>query len=202
MLQVTDPTLKRLLLGQIVEAIEVGGMDDLLRRGFRPEFLDALRHRKARDLIELARQDAVRFAVAIDQDAMLAALKRLDWRRRDGMLYEYFVAHGATVQLVCTLFRKSADEVRGLRALMLPEKALKGRSRMPAPAVRDRIHARWHAIHAQNAAASLRERFYALHQSFPDCGIDALQKTLNEFTAQPDAASAAHARQRSRETSS
>jgi hypothetical protein len=130
MLQVTDSTLKRLLLGQIVEAIESGGMDDLLRRGFRPEFLDVLRHRKARDLIELARQDAVRFAVAIDQDAMLAALKRLDWRRGDGMLYEYFVAHGATVQMVCTLFRKSADEVRSLRALTLPKKALKGHSRM------------------------------------------------------------------------
>ena len=57
MLRIINPLLKRLLLEQIVEQIDGGGLDELLQAGFSAEFLDMLRHRPARDLIKLVNND-------------------------------------------------------------------------------------------------------------------------------------------------
>ncbi|MBS0291224.1 MAG: hypothetical protein JSS01_01700 [Proteobacteria bacterium] len=56
---------------------------------------------------------------------------------------------------------------------------------MPAPAVRDQIHARWAELETDDPHGSLRDRLYRLHQSFPDCRIDSLCRTIDEFSAEP-----------------
>lgn len=180
-LHVTNPALKQMLFAQIVSCIDNGGMDDLLRAGYSAEFLDTIRHRKARDFIAISNRDDVRFVVSFDEDSVFSSLMKLDMLRRDAMLYEYFVRHGATVQFVCTLFRKSASEVRALRALFMNDGDLVGQRGLPPDDVRDRIHVQWAQIQDKQHGQSLRERIYSLHKAFPEHRIDALCRTLNEF---------------------
>ena len=179
MLSITNPTLKKLMLDQIVECIDTGGLDDLLQAGFSHEFLDALRHRTTRDLIKVSEFSDLEFRVSLKEDVILSILQRLDLQRRDAMMLEYFVRHGAAVQVICTLFRRSAEEVRALRSQLVNPDAK--RTRMPPTDVRDRIHTRWHELQSRQSDATMRDQLYALHQSFPDTAIDALCRTLNEF---------------------
>ena len=51
MIALTNTVIKRLILEQIVEMIDTGGIDELLQAGFSAEFLDLVRHRPARALI-------------------------------------------------------------------------------------------------------------------------------------------------------
>lgn len=183
MLRITDPALKRMVLDQIVACIEAGGIDGLLEAGFSPEFLDAIRHRPARDLIKLAESAPLEFRVSMQEKSITDYLCRLDLIRRDAQLCEYFIRNGAATQLVTTLFRMPADDVRALRAQLLPTDEAPKRTRMPAPDVRDCIHARWSEL--ERAGLSQRERIYELHQTFPDCRIDALCRTINEFSDTP-----------------
>ena len=78
MLRITNQTLKRIILDQIVESIDSGGLDDLLQAGFSPEFLDSMRHRPARDLIKIAEIPSLEFRVSIQEREISAYLSRLD----------------------------------------------------------------------------------------------------------------------------
>lgn len=170
---------------QIVEQIDGGGLDELLQAGFSAEFLDMVRHRPARDLIKLSELPALDFRVFIEEGAIMGYLGRLDVMRRDQAMREYFVRNGTPVRVMCDFFRMSADDVRVLRAQLLPPGEQIGRNRMPPPAVRDLIHRRWGDIQRDMAGAQHREWMYALHQSFPDIRIDALCRSLNEFEEEP-----------------
>ncbi len=185
MLCITNPTLKRLMLEQIVEQIDGGGIDELLESGFSAEFLDMLRHRPARDLIKVSEFPCLSLRVSVQEQAIMSYLTRLDAMRRDSHMREYFIRHGAPVRVMCDFFRMSAEDVRALRAQLLPPHEQQGRNRMPPPDVRDRIHDTWHAISRDHPNAPPRERMYLLHQSFPDIRIDALCRSLNEFNDEP-----------------
>lgn len=184
-LRVTDPWIKRTVLAMLVERIDAGGIDDLLQAGFTGAFLDAIRHRPARDLIRIAEVPQLEICVRFDEQAVLNQLARLDMMRRDAALREYFVVHGAPRRLLCELFRMSAEDVRQLREQLLPAGQQSGRARLPPEKVRDQVHARWDAIQREQANASLREQFYLLHQSFPDLRIDSICLTLSEFSDEP-----------------
>lgn len=183
MLRITDPALKRMVLNQIVASMDAGGIDDLLKAGFSAEFLDSMRHRPARDLIKVSEVPAIEFRVSLHEQGITEYLQRLDLMRRDAEMCEYFVRHGAAVQTVSMLFHISADDVRNLRAQLLPPELVGRRNRMPPPDVRDQIHARWAEL--ERIEESRRERLYLLHQSFPDCRIDALCRTVDEFADTP-----------------
>lgn len=179
MLQIKDPLIKRLLLEQIVEEIDGGGIDGLLRAGFSAEFLDSMRHRSARDLIRIAALP-INLHVRFEEDSVASFLSRLDSSRKSAKMCEYFIRHGASVRMMCDLFRLSAEDVRALRAQLLDaEDATRGR--MPPARERDRIHESWHALKTAHPKASFRDQVYRLHQQFHGLQIDALCRTLNEF---------------------
>ncbi|GKS96788.1 STY4526/YPO1902 family pathogenicity island replication protein [Acidovorax sp. SUPP2825] len=180
MLAITNPMLKRMLLEHLVEHMDQGGFDALLTAGFTPEFLDSLRHRPARDLINIA-QTELDIRVALPQRAIAACLQRLDWQRRDAHLREYFIRHGASRQMVCQFFKLTADEFRDLRELLVPDGVPSGRPSMPSERLRDEIHRVWHEMERSGEHPTLRERIYALHQRFPDLRIQALHATVTEF---------------------
>ena len=182
MLEVTNPLLKRLILEHIIEQIDGGGITELLQAGFSAEFLDELRGRSARDLIRLSEFDALAFRVSLPEPLVGQFLARVDVSRHSAERCEYFVRHGASVRMVCDLFRMSAADVRTLRGQLLDPEMRAGRQGMPCDEVRDRIHERWHELIRVQPDIPLRERIYRLHQSFPDLSIDALSRTLNEFT--------------------
>lgn len=183
MLQVTNPTIKRLLLEDIVEQIDEN-MDGLLQAGFSPAFLDMLRHRPARDLIKLAGLPRLTMRLSIDEREIASYLNQLDLIRRDAELLEYFVKNGASIRLICDFFRMPAEAVRALRAQLLPRDA-RMHEKLPAPNVRDEIHAHWHRLSKEMATSLPRDRLHALHQAWPALRIDTLCRLLNEFDDTP-----------------
>ena len=88
MLQITNPILKRLMLEQIVEQIDGGGLDELLAAGFSAEFLDMVRHRPARDLIKISEFPCMNLRVSLQEQAISNCLNRLDAMRRDSHMRE------------------------------------------------------------------------------------------------------------------
>lgn len=184
MIALTNTVIKRLILEQIVEMIDTGGIDELLQAGFSAEFLDLVRHRPARDLIKLAEFPHLDIRIRINEHTITSFLHQLDQMRRDAVLREYFVVHGASVRLICDLFKVTAEEARALRAQLLPPEALSGRERMLPDDVRDAIYRRWREITTTLPVVTPRERLYQLHQSFPQLRIDTLCRLLNEFESE------------------
>lgn len=185
-ISVTNPTIQRLLLEHVIETIESeDGFDALLESGFSPEFLDAIRHRKARDLLHISNSiKTTRFCLS--QNEIMGHMQHLDRVRRDHEMREYFVRNGASRAMLVEYFKMSSDEVRRLRDVLLPAgTAAAGRTPLPPPAVRDQIHVAWSAINKQFPIDSERERIYRLHQQFDSWSLDTLNETVREFGGPP-----------------
>ena len=181
-INVTNPIIQRLLLEHVIETIETeNGIDSLLQSGCSPEFIDTIRHRQARDLINVASSlKTMRFSISPKE--VLNELQHLDRVRRDAELREYFIINRAPRSMLNKDFKMSADEVRRLRELLLPEGAAPaGRTPLPPLKVRDQIHEAWSVINKQFTDEPQRERMYRLHQQFQTLTIDTLCQTIDEF---------------------
>ena len=194
-INVTDPTIQALLLQQVIATIETQkGFDELLHAGCSQEFLDTIRRREARDLSSVAKSlKTMRFSISTKE--VMSQLQHLDRRRRDDVLQEYFVKHGASRNMLNDYFKMSGDEVQRMREVLLPDGAGQaGRTSLPTPSVRDQVHQAWGAINKQFPDEPQREQFYRLHQQFPVFSIRALDETVNEFDGKGTASrSAVHA---------
>lgn len=179
MLAVTNPMLKRLVLEDIVERIDRGGIDSLLECGLTPDFIDMIRRRPARDLIHIASIGQLQINVSLEPGKVVSHLKQLDWLRQDAEIREYFIRNGATQRMLMRTFKISSADLRVLREQLLDGETVGGRTRMPEPDVRDAIHSEWARL--QTAFEHEREQIYHLHQRFPDYTIAALASTLSEF---------------------
>jgi hypothetical protein len=181
---VSNPTILSLLLTEVFGAIESeGDTDTLLEQGCDASFVDLVRRRPARDLMDVAsRLKNLRFEVPVRE--IEQQFVRLDWMRRDTALCEYFVRHGASAQMITSLFKKSADEVRRMREALLPAgSTTTGRTALPKdPKVRDAIQQAWSDIQkSAGAQESLRDLLHRLHQRFSDHSIATLFSTIHEF---------------------
>ena len=182
-MQILEPHIVRLVLEHLVERMEEGphGLDELLREGIDPQLLELLRNGAARDFIQVAKHHQVSVGVTLDSAAVLRAFGRLDAIKADLKLREYFVINGASPDMLAELFKLTADEVRHLRALLMPGGTTPGRPRLPPVSERPSICDEWARIARQRPGAALRERIYALHQRFNTHSIVALWSAVNEF---------------------
>lgn len=174
------PVLRRMLLAHIIEQIDGGHMDSLLRAGYSPEFLDDLRYRTTRDITNLANSPQEMW-FSLSEQVISKGLHLLDMRREHAKLREYFVIHGASRRMVCAYFKLSHEEYRDLRAQLRPGGEPGGRTALPPVAVRDAIHRAWFDIQQSMSERPCRDRIYALHQQFPELRISVLQQTIVEF---------------------
>lgn len=182
MLNIEDPTIKRLVLEHVMEQADSGGLDKLLVSGFCPELIDDLRSRPLRDFSRAVQFDSLSIKVSIDTQKLTSCLYMHDRARRDEMLKEYFVRHGASIILLRTLFTLSKQELQRLRVdLDLAEKAITGRPRLPPTSIRDHIHNEWHAISHTFKDEPERERLWRLHQKFPAYSIASIHRCTDEF---------------------
>ena len=79
---------------------------------------------------------AIEFRVTIKERAITEYPQtRPDMMRRDAQMCEYFIRHGAAVQVVCMLWKISAEEVRACALSCRCPRSAAG-SHMPAPAAR------------------------------------------------------------------
>lgn len=173
--------LNFIVLSELVKLIDTEtGFHQLLQIGCDAELIDQLRHRSVRDLLSLATRTRG-FIVNVTPDELLNQLGSIDRQRRDDELCEYFVLHGASRQMIAKLFKRSAEEIRKLREVLIGSSSV-GRASMPKDTnVRDAIHRTWHEITQKNTEDSLRNWIYELHQKFPDYSIESLHSTIREF---------------------
>ena len=182
MFNIINTTIKRMVLEHLVEQVDSGGLDTLLASGFSPELIDDLRKRPTRDFFHAAQFEGLAIKVSIDTQKLKTCLWMRDRARRDEMLKEYFVRHGASIILLRTLFTLSKQELQRLRIeLDLTEKATNGRPRLPPTAIRDQIHSEWHAICLTFKDEPERERLWRLHQKFPTYSIASIHRCTDEF---------------------
>ena len=182
MFKISNATVKRIVLEHLVEQVDSGGLDGLLASGFSPELIDDLRKRPARDFMHAAQSENFAIKVSFDTERLMACLWMRDRARRDEMLKEYFVRHGAPIILLRTLFTLSKQELQRLRGeLDLVEKSANGRPRLPPTAVRDAIHNEWYAICRTFKEEPERERLWRLHQKFQSYSIASIHRCTDEF---------------------
>jgi Protein of unknown function (DUF2857) len=182
MFNIINTTIKRMVLEHLVEQVDSGGLDSLLANGFSPELIDDLRKRPTRDFFHAAQVEGLAIKVSIDTQKLMSCLWMRDRARRDEMLKEYFVRHGASIILLRTLFTLSKQELQRLRVeLDLTEKATNGRPRLPPTAIRDHIHCEWHAICHSFKDEPERERLWRLHQKFPTYSMASIHRCTDEF---------------------
>ena len=178
---IDDPTVCIGLIALIVKTIETPeGIDKLLEDGCDPRIVDALRHLKARDLIEIAARMKGGFQCSFNAPDLGAEVSRLAAVRNDQALCEYFIRHGASRKLVADLWRLSLDEVTRLRGLLSTDSVVDPQ-RPRDQHVREEIQNAWYEIQASQADLPLRTRIYMLHQRFLNLSIDAVYSIATEF---------------------
>lgn len=182
MINITDSTLKQLLLQHLLEQAEAGGLDELLANGVQPALIDDLRQRPSRDFFHASRFDGLAMTASIDTKALQTCLWRRDMARHEETLKEYFIRHDASSELMRTLFTLPKQELQRLRTeLDMSKKGPTGRPRMPTSAIRDLIHQDWHAINQEHPNEPERHRLWMLHQKYQAFSITTLYGVTSEF---------------------
>lgn len=183
--EVTSQSMKSELLNHLIYRMDSGGIDDLMRETADTTILDSLKDRPARDLIKLInRSSGLKFYIEFCSTKFIHELKRMDLMTEDTLIREYFVAHGAPLEMITEMFRVTAAQVRDWRKMLIPgyeAKKLGGRTRMVPERLRDVLHRKWAALE-RNSSLSLQDRVYAIHQEYPNYTIHELWITINEFT--------------------
>ena len=182
-LPVRNPLARLLLLCQLIATIDQTDPDQLaglLGCGFTPDLIQQLR------TMPLA--DAVRFtanpcgvSVTVDAQTMRRQLAHVERTRSDQQLIEYFVRHGATPRLMCTLFRVGINDVRRLRRLVAPSTSRGGRPRALTEPLQTEVKQAWDQIRSNEP--SDRQRLWLLHQQFSDRSIASLEAVLRRAGA-------------------
>ena len=178
MIPLDDGYSKKLVLEHLLSCMETD-VHHLLTHGITPEALEAMKNRPARDLMRVAAMPQLEVKVQINSSALLACFQRLDSMKRQQELKEYFVQHGATPDMLASLFKIPPAEVRAMRAALCKQSFTAGRPSMPDMERRAEIQDRWVEITKQEQ--DIREQFYLLHQQYSSFPLSSLWATICEF---------------------
>jgi Protein of unknown function (DUF2857) len=173
-----EPGLTYQLLGFISRRIRAGDIEQLIREGVPVEVIDMLRTMTADQLTDLAGSRDALFAVRVESSAFQRAVKGVQHTTKWSELQSYFVQHGATVQMMQSLFRLSRSNIRELRRWICAEPPS---LMMPSEQAREELLAAWHSLHS---VADARERLKLLHQQFASrFPLRALWQIVDEATS-------------------
>ena len=178
MISLDDGYSKKMVLEHLLSCIETD-IKNLLINGLTQEALEAIRNRPARDLMRVAEMPQLEVKVHISSSAILSCFQRLDSMKRQHELKEYFVQHGATPDMLASLFKIPPTEVRAMRAALCVQSFTAGRPSMPGVEKRAEIQNRWVEITKQEP--DIREQFYLLHRHGPSFPMSSLWATICEF---------------------
>lgn len=179
MVPVNDSEVRWTVLKYMVGLIELGEIEPLLQSGMTPALLELLRTRRMSDIARIAKDTSIRVELRVDPRQLNVAFMRLDDIVRDQQLLEYYVRHQLPSALLARIFKKNSAQLREMRAALCgTDSETVGRPSLPDIAVRERIHAAWSDICKKYPE---RQRFYELHQLFPDHALNQLSSVINEF---------------------
>lgn len=178
MLKLNDNVTKRLALELLIQKLDGGEEDTLSHSGVSPALLDALRERPVRDLIRVAEMIRTEIHIAFDSDAILNCFQRLDSIKRHQALRDYFVRHGASSDMLASLFKLSQGEIRERRERLCAASPSRGRPAGPTLEEREDIWQAW--LQIGQAETDKRECYYQLHQRFSHLAPAVLWTVVHE----------------------
>ena len=178
MLPLHDTQVRLVLLNHVTTRLAEARPDELVAVGIVNEQLDRLRQLSALDLNRLASMRSLTIGVSLDGEALKASLRTVALVNEAKALEAYFIRHGASTQLMSTLFkirRKLTLKFRRDLGVSRPS----GRVPLPDYAIRERIYRVWRSI----TDPAPRIRYYQLHQSFAQLPIAVLEVVIRDFGA-------------------
>jgi hypothetical protein len=179
MLPLLDPQVRLVLLNHVAARLAGARPGDLRAAGIENEQLARLRELSALDLHRLAAMRDVRIGVAFDTGRLEAGLRAVALIGEAKALEAYFIRHGASWQMMRTLFKVRRKATLERRRECGAWRA-SGRFVLPDEATRERIFRAWVAIEDP----SPRVRYYRLHRAFPHVAIAALEAVVREWEAE------------------
>jgi hypothetical protein len=180
-LNLRDPAIRALIIDSLLDQAD-NDKGSLLSQGVGQEWIDTIRSIPSRHAIRASHLQHVTIEIAVNEKQLLHAFGQAADERRVRQLRDYFIEHGASVPMICKMFKMSSKEAKAARQLFIAKQRL-GRPPMPATLFRDAIHSQWDAITKTQPTISLREQIYLLHQHFPTHTLATLWSVVHEFDA-------------------
>ena len=180
-IQVSDAAARLALMTHFIAWLESSNIAQLPAIGLSPELVDRLRRLTVVDAMRVATAPCG-LTLLVDPGAMEAQLARVEGQQHERAQYEHFIRAGASPALVGRLFCVSAIQVRRKRAMIAPNLTVGGRPALPDEGQREAVRSRWRDLQ-QRAEMSERERYWALHEAFPDFLLVALEDVIERPAA-------------------
>lgn len=177
-LNIKDPAIRTLIIETLLDQAD-NNIDGLIGQGVDPLWIENLRQLSSRDSVRASHFHNVEIEVTVNEKQLVHAFTQVADERRVRHLKEYFVRHGASVTMICKMFKMSSKEAKTAKQLLSSEQRL-GRPPMPNPFDRETIHRQWDSI-TKTSDSLVREHLYTLHQIFPVYTLATLWLVINEF---------------------
>ncbi|OBV41163.1 STY4526/YPO1902 family pathogenicity island replication protein [Janthinobacterium psychrotolerans] len=178
-LNVKDAAIRVLIIESLLDQAD-NDTASLLSQGIDSEWVENLRNLSSRDALRASHFQNVTMEVTLNEKQLSHAFAQAADERRVRQLKEYFVRHGASVSMICKMFKMSSKEAKAAKQLLLSEQRL-GRPPMPSPYEREDIHDSWDKIVKTNQNSPIREKIVLLHKIFPSHTLATLWLVINEF---------------------
>lgn len=178
MLPLLDAQVRFVLLNHVAVRLAEAEREEVNAAGIDADQLARLRQLSALDLNRLAGMRHLTIAVAVDGAGLKAGLRAVALVNEAKALETYFIRHGATWQMMSTLFklrRKVTLRRRRDYGAWRPS----GRIALPDPGTREQIYRVWYGLDDPDP----RARYYRLHQAFPQRSLAVLEAIVREFEA-------------------
>jgi hypothetical protein len=182
---VLDPTIRLIVLAHMLQQFDQLDPDciqEYQMAGFDAASIDRLRNLTTADLVRLAQHSRdTSIQISINPTKLVADMNRYEHMRADERLYEYFVRHGASLNLIMDLFTKRPSDVKRMQ-LMLGVTSQIGRRALPDDDTRLEITTAWHRLRGNDSWPYRgREHFRALHEAYPTLTIAQLEAVIASF---------------------
>lgn len=183
-LNIKDPAIRALIIDSLLDQAE-NDMAALTSQGIDPEWVENLRTLSSRDAIRASNFHSVSMEVTLNENQLFHAFAQVAEEKKVRHLKEYFVRHGASVSMICKMFKMSSKEAKAAKHLLLSEQRL-GRPPMPDIYEREEIHKCWDLVLKSNQQLPLREQLFNLHRDFSSHTLATLWLVINEFGPRDD----------------
>lgn len=171
-------------LAEQFDQFDPNRMGEYQSAGMTPAFIDRYRSLTVSELLSLARTTRENsIQVLVNVPKLDSEITRLEYIRADNETYEYFIRHGASLNLIMELFTKRPSDVKRMQMMMGATPSV-GRKSLPAEDDRVEILEAWHRI--RNGATwpqRAREDFIKLHKMFSHLSLAQLEGVLSTYKA-------------------
>jgi hypothetical protein len=178
MLSLHDPQVRLVLLNHLTTQLTDRQTEELAAAGIGGALLTHLRKLTTPDLGRLASMRSLDISVAVDCEALKAGVRAVVRMHEAQALETYFIRHGASTSLMSALFKMRCKRTLQRRRELGVQRA-PGRVSLPDYCMRERIYLAWRA----NTDPSPKDRYFRLHQEFPDLPIAVLEVIVRDFEA-------------------